>query len=72
MVQEVHRDLLEQPVLKVQKVTLVLQEQLVLRVRKVLLAPQVLVVACGSQELALQEHLQPQVFLQTQELQAPM
>ena len=72
MVQKVRRGLLEQPVLKVRKVQLEPQVQPDLKVHKDQLALQVLVVACGSQELAFQELLQQQVFLQTQELQAPM
>jgi hypothetical protein len=72
MGQEVHRDLLDQPVLKARKVQLEPQVQPDLKVHKDQLAPQVLVVVCGFQELELLEHLQLQVFLQTQELQALM
>jgi hypothetical protein len=72
MVQEVHRDLLDPPVLKVRKAQPEPQVQPDLKVHKDQLEQLVHVVVCGSQELELPEHLQLQVFLQTQELQALM
>ena len=72
MVQKVLRELLDQPVLKVQKEIQVRQVQPDPKVLRALLALRVLVVVCGFQELELLELPQPQVFLQIQELQAPM